>query len=263
MIHTKDLGFVVVHIPHSSFYIPEEYKKDFLITEDLLQKELAQMTDSYCDELYDAPEIKNKIIAPVSRLICDMERFRDDKHESNSKRGHGLMYTKTSTGKRLRENDQNLRNRILDEFYDPHHRCFEKAVENALKKYNKCLIIDAHSFNSKKIVKIGNLFGLPDFDIGTDKFHTPDILSYTLFNKIKELGYRPCINSPSSGAITPMKFYRKDRRVLSIMIETNRKLYMDESTLQRSSHFEKISCICRSLMLHAAHSANDYFNNNH
>lgn len=37
------------------------------------------MTDHYCDDLYDTG---GKMIRfPVSRLVCDPERFRDDSEE--------------------------------------------------------------------------------------------------------------------------------------------------------------------------------------
>ena len=35
------------------------------------------------------------------------------------------------------------------------------------------------------------------------------------------------INRPFAGSIVPMKYYRKDIRVMSVMIEINRRLYID------------------------------------
>ena len=42
----------------------------------------------------------------------------------------------------------------------------------------------------------------------------------------KKQGYEVEINSPFSGAIVPEKYYQCERRVISIMIEINRQLYM-------------------------------------
>jgi len=75
----KDYGFVVVHVPHASVAITDEYRNTILLDEKQLYKEIRRMTDLFCDELYDAPEFTNRVVAPVSRLVCDMERFRDDK----------------------------------------------------------------------------------------------------------------------------------------------------------------------------------------
>ena len=169
----KDYGFVVVHLPHTSLNIPSEYRKGILLNERRLFGEIRRMTDAFCDELYDAADFRCRIISPVSRLVCDVERFRDDDMEPRAKKGQGLMYTKTYFGRRLREDDKNLRQKILDEIYDPHHARLTEAVEKALRDYGRCLIIDGHSFGSKTIVKPGNILSLPDFDIGTDSFHTP------------------------------------------------------------------------------------------
>ena len=258
-MNTENYGSAVVHIPHASVLIPEEYKKDFLVSERVLNRELRRMTDAFCSELYDAAEFETRIIAPVSRLVCDMERFRDDKDEPNAAKGQGLMYTRTSLGRKLRENDPALREKILLEYYDKHHKQLEQAVENSLSKYGKCLVIDCHSFNSSHIVKFDNLFSMPDFDIGTDNFHTPDILADRMFSRVRELGFSARFNSPFGGCITPMKYYMKDRRVLSVMIETNRKLYMDEKTMQKNSSFEKIRSVCHELMHCAVQAAGEHF----
>ena len=45
------------------------------------------------------------------------------------------------------------------------------------------------------------------------------------------------IDSPYAGTIVPMKFYGKDRRVRSVMIEMNRALYMKEGTCEKNDFF--------------------------
>ena len=248
----KDYGFVVVHVPHASVAITDEYRNTILLDEKQLYKEIRRMTDLFCDELYDAPEFTNRVVAPVSRLVCDMERFRDDKLESRAKWGQGLMYTRTSFGRRLRHYDEHLREKILREIYDPHHQKLTDAVEEALRHYGKCLVIDGHSFNSRMIIKPDNLISFPDFDIGTDRYHTPPGLCDAVCKKVRELGYKPKVNTPFGGAITPMKFYQKSKNVFSIMFETNRKLYMNEKDMSKAGGFEKTRETCRELMLCAA-----------
>jgi len=238
-----DYGFVVVHVPHASLLIPEEYRKTILLTNEALDAELLTMTDAFCDELYFFAKAGSQIVASVSRLVCDMERFRDDKDEPCAKKGQGLMYTHTHDGRRLREYDNLLRDKILEEFYDPHHVRLTSAVDTALANYGKCLIIDGHSFYD---------VDMPDFDIGTDDFHTPPALSDILCKKLDELGYSHIKNIPYSGTITPMKHYGKDKRVMSVMIETNRKLYQKIGEIGKNSEFEKIREVCHGLIRCAA-----------
>jgi len=248
----SDYGFVVVHIPHASVDIPEQYLASILLSPAQLWREKRRMTDAFCDELYNAPEFSTRIIAKYSRFVCDVERFRDDKLEPRAKFGQGLMYTRTTLGRRLRHHDNTLRNKILRQVYDPHHESLTVAVENALNQYGHCLIIDGHSFPSLTTVKPLGIFSRPDFDIGTDSYHTPNGLRGVICNKAREFGYSVKVNTPFSGAITPMKFYQKDKRVYSIMIETNRRLYMNSKDMTKNAGFEKTREVCQTLMRSAA-----------
>ena len=248
----NDYGFVVVHVPHASILVPEEYRRTILLGEKSFQREIRRMTDAFCDELYDAPGFNNRVIAKYSRFVCDVERFRDDNLEKRAKFGQGLMYTRTRFFRRLRFYDEVLRNKILHEIYDPHHALLTEAVERALSDYGKCLIIDGHSFPARIVMKPDNIFSTPDFDIGTDSYHTPPGLCAFLCDKIRELGYSVKVNSPFSGAITPMKFYRQDKRVFSVMFEINRRLYMNEKDMTKSVDFEKTRSVCHTLMRCAA-----------
>ena len=248
----EDYGFVVVHVPHASVDIPEQFGKSILLSQAQLWREVRRMTDAFCDELYDAPEFTTRIIAKYSRFVCDVERFRDDRLEPRAKYGQGLLYTRTHLGRRLRFFDKQLRDTILSEVYDPHHDLLTAAVENALERYGKCLIIDGHSFPSLTPVKPFGIFTRPDFDIGTDSFHTPAGLREAICAKVKELGYTVKVNTPFAGAITPMKFYRNDKRVFSVMFETNRRLYMKSADMTKSAGFEKTRESCHTLMHCAA-----------
>ena len=107
---------LLIHIPHASVYIPEEERR-FCIPD--LNTELLNMTDLYTDELFGGPY--DSIRFPVSRLVCDPERFRDDASERMSAVGMGAVYTRTSSGAVLRQADAAERERILQRYYDPHH----------------------------------------------------------------------------------------------------------------------------------------------
>ena len=47
-------------------------------------------------------------------------------------------------------------------------------------------------------------------------------------SELQRLRYSSARNGPFSGTIVPLKHYRKDQRVQSLMIEINRKLYVKE-----------------------------------
>jgi N-formylglutamate deformylase len=56
------------------------------------------------------------------------------------------------------------------------------------------------------------------------------------------------INKPFAGTLIPMKFYKQDKRVESIMIEINRKLYMDESTGEKNTRYSELKSIIDGFM---------------
>ena len=49
------------------------------------------------------------------------------------------------------------------------------------------------------------------------------------------------INQPYTGTIVPLNYFQKNTNVQSLMIEVNRKLYMDQTTGKRHVGFRKLS----------------------
>ena len=231
----KNNSPILLHIPHASIIIPGVVRSRFCFQD--LDDELLKMTDRYCDQLfigYDA------VIFPLSRLVCDPERFRDDEQESMSRIGMGAVYTNTSSCETLRRIEAEERERLLQRYYDPHHRLLTAAVEAKLQTHGRCLIVDGHSFHPTPLpYEPDQAPDRPDFCIGTDPYHTPEGLAVEAMTFLNRQGFSVCKNSPYSGSLVPLKYYGKDRRVGSIMIEINRRLYMDEKG-QRSGSFSLI-----------------------
>lgn len=61
-----------------------------------------------------------------------------------------------------------------------------------------------------------------------------------LKNSFEKLGYSVGINEPFKGTIMPLKYYKQEKRVQSIMLEINRKLYMNEETGEKIERFEEL-----------------------
>ena len=219
--------------------IPDEYRKSIIMTEDELAQEIIWATDAYCDELFDVG-LGECIIAGYSRLVCDVERFRNDDLEPCAKAGNGVFYTHTVRGKRIRYENVDLKNKVLRDIYDKHHERLAILVNKMLEENEFCLIIDGHSFPNDPI--LGD--DLPDFCIGTEDFHTPDILIDVAMKVIESAGYSVEINRPFSGSIVSSEHYKVDKRVMSVMIEVNKKLYLEDGTLIRSKEFERIKAVC-------------------
>lgn len=229
----------ILHIPHNSTLIPNEYRNLFLLDEEELKNELLRMTDLYTDKLFDFPA--PKLIFPVSRLVCDVERFRDRSQESMTQRGMWVCYSRTSSMTPLKEVTSEHVQEILFKYYDPHHERLTCMVDEMLLEKNCCTLIDCHSFPSKKLpYEMCPDIPRPSICLGTDEYHTPPALTMMFADYFRGLGYSVGIDHPFSGTLVPIKHYRREPRVRSIMIEVNRRLYINEKTCERLPAFEKL-----------------------
>ena len=215
------------------------------------------MTDAYTDELFPKTSVEaDRVIFPISRLVCDVERFPSDEAEPMSRRGMGAIYTRTSLGGVLRtEPDPSERQSLLDRWYRPHHLTLERIVNNVVAGSGRCLIVDCHSFPSVALpYELDQSKYRADICIGTDSFHTPSLVRDATVAAAEKAGYSVTVNAPFSGALVPLSSYRNDQRILSVMIEVNRRIYMDEQTGLKKPTFQQTSVLVGKLIAAAAES---------
>tara|TARA_A100001015_G_scaffold45478_1_gene50168 strand:- start:265 stop:1023 length:759 start_codon:yes stop_codon:yes gene_type:complete len=220
---------IVLHLPHASTFIPEDLRDDFLLSDEELEEELNRITDHATDVIFQKAFSEAKaIVFPVSRLVVDPERFSDGSQEPMSQVRMGVTYTRGPLRQPLREQPtEGKRQELLERYYIPHHQKLTDAVEESLFANDHCLIIDGHSFPALPMPYELNQRALrPDFCLGTDDFHTSEELVERVEKELQSLGYSTARDQPFSGTIVPMKHYRKDQRVQSLMIEINRWLYL-------------------------------------
>jgi len=138
---------------------------------------------------------------------------------------------------------------LLARFYEPHHETLEAATENVLRATGRCLIIDGHSFPCDPLPSdLDQDQERPDICIGTDTFHTPAQLVDEAVAAFVARGLEVTVNHPYAGAIVPARFYQRDERVTAVMIEVNRRLYMDEATGEKAAGFARTRAIVQSVL---------------
>jgi len=230
---------MVLHIPHASTHIPSRFSDFFVLSKDDLERELILLTDAHTDELFEHPDFP-AIRFPYSRLLVDVERFRDDTKEPMFQVGMGKIYMRTAEGKPLKRELSAGETDSLVALYDAHHSEFTRLVQEELADGGSSIIVDCHSFPSFYLTWLNKRETLlPDFCIGSDPFHTPENLVQEIQKVISALGYSVEVNWPFSGSIVPSPHHEKTKNVRSIMIEVNRKLYMNELTGDKTSGFER------------------------
>ena len=224
---------VILHVPHSSRFIPADVRSELLLSDSELLDELNFMTDSRTDEIALAATEKSLLkpwlfINRFSRLVIDPERFPDDREIMN-KVGMGAVYRKTSSGADLRSPEFGGEKALLDAYFHPYAKALEELVTNRLEQVGSTTIIDVHSYRPEQHVNaVNHGQKRPAMCIGTDEFHTPLRLSDAARASFSGLG-DVFENEPYAGTYVPLKYYGLDNRVSSIMMETRANTFLDDA----------------------------------
>ncbi|HNR14727.1 MAG TPA: N-formylglutamate amidohydrolase [Thermodesulfobacteriota bacterium] len=213
-------------------------REQLLLDNDELQHELLRMTDAYTDELFSVPSGQS-VIFPLSRLVVDVERFPNDDDEPMAKVGMGAVYTKTSDGRSLRRPLSSEERGILMQEYRAHHEMLRKLVLEEISTCSCALIVDCHSFPSTPLpCDQDQRVPRPDFCVGTVKHSTPEHIITVALKALSTSGFTVALNAPYAGSMLPLECSEeKDPHIMTIMIEVNRQLYMDEATGEKKDTF--------------------------
>jgi len=237
--------WLVLHVPHDSLVVPDSVRSQFLLDDSELKVELDRMTDHHTLALFADQTSEAQVVrAPVSRLVVDMERFPSDEDEPMAARGMGAVYSLTSHLLPLRRPlVAEEREKLMQDYYHPHHAHLECAVDRALERHGQCLVLDCHSFPSKALpYELADPASTrPEICIGSDDFHTSPELAEAFFSAFERAGSVVKLNDPFAGALVPNSRFRRDKRVAAIMVEVNRQLYMHEPTGERLPDFHRVA----------------------
>ena len=222
---------VVLHVPHSSRIIPPQVREAILLSDEQLEIELDELTDSHTD-LLATQSIVNLDKKPwifrnkLSRLVIDPERFPDEREVMNQV-GMGAVYLKTSTGLALR--DESFDNKpLITEVFQPYAHSFTNLISELLQANGYVLIIDVHSYRVKQHPNaVNHGQARPAICLGTDKFHTPEWLSKVATECFSPIG-DVIQNQPYAGTYVPLDYYGSEPAVLSIMLECRADQLVDE-----------------------------------
>ena len=241
---------VVIHVPHSSTFIPAKLIPEFLLTPPQLAIEAQLMADIHTDKLalavYEQAAKKPWLfINRTSRLVVDPERFPDDTEVMN-KVGMGVVYTKTSDQKPLRGANEAKRLELVSQYFEPYSRALEQLVDEIFTRHGSATIIDLHSYAVEPLGYEINKHGpRPNICLGVDEFHTLAELASLAHECFADLG-TVGVNSPFAGTYVPLKFYGTEPKVQSIMLEIRKDTYgLGESSDKFNDTVSAISSLLR------------------
>ncbi len=246
---------LVFDSPHSGI----DYPDDFRFSCDLATLRMAE--DIYVDELYGtAPDHGATLIGalfPRSYLDCNRDLFDIDEKLFDEKwPGDISPGEKTKLGmglvRRLARADlpvysrkltiAEVQNRIST-YYEPYHAELQEAVDRLHRKFGAVWHINCHSMQAEG----GGMSSDPgnkraDFVLGDRDGTTcePELTDF-VFRVLKGRGYEVKINDPYKGVELVRRHGRPAENRHSLQIEANRRLFMNEKTLEKTDNFTQVA----------------------
>ncbi|WP_436739714.1 N-formylglutamate amidohydrolase [Streptomyces sp. BBFR102] len=220
---------VLLHVPHSSRAVPPEVRRELLLDDAALVRELDLMTDAHTAELAAlatalAPRTPWRFVNGLSRLVVDPERFPDDR-EAMASSGMGTVYTRTAHRAPLRPDGFDPAP-LLDRYFHPYAEAMAEAVQDRLDATGRAVILDVHSYPAQALpYELPPTAPRPPVCLGTDAFHTPPALTAHARTAFGDTSER---DSPFAGAYVPLRFHGTDTRVTALMLELRRDTYLTE-----------------------------------
>ena len=171
------------------------------------------------------------VVNRLSRLVVDQERFPDEGADEMESVGMGAVYTATSDGEVLRDLDEGQRDAMIAEFFRPYASTVAGLVGEVVEAHGRGVIVDVHSYPREPLAyEPGPGDERPQVCIGTDPTHTPAWLARTVAEVAAARGLTTATNTPFRGAYVPLDRYRRDDRVMAVMLKIRRDTYLDEAS---------------------------------
>ena len=206
---------IVLNIPHASINgVFDPKYGGWPCNQYFVNNCLNRWTDWYTDFLFSTlSEQKDvsTVVFPYSRFVCDAERLENDPLEEI---GQGIIYKEYGNHKRNDMTEKQIKETLR--LWEQHQKSLKKHIKSP-----NTVLIDCHSFPSD----------LSDCNIcigHNDDWSYNGKIVNGIVKIFKSRGYTVEINKPFSNSITPQMPFP----YTSIMIEVNKRVYMNESTLR-------------------------------
>mgnify|MGYP000128969263 FL=1 len=265
--HLPGSSALVLDSPHSG----TQYPADFMFSCEALT--LRRAEDTHVEKLYDFANGLGAhwVEAHFPRSYLDANRNTteiddtlldapwpgaietDAKVMSKIRLGKGLIWRTTDDG-------LPIYNRLLSvaeveariaKCWQPYHAAVASSIDAAYAQHGYSIHINCHSMPA---IASSNATDFPgeahaDFVVGDRDGTTANpLLSKLVCSFLESLGYRVAYNHPYKGVELVKRYSNPAAQQHSIQLEINRKLYMDESTLEMTTGFAPLKLHLHSLV---------------
>jgi N-formylglutamate deformylase len=246
---------LVLDSPHSGHDFPPDFNA--IVSE----AELRESEDCYVDELYAAAhELGAPLLAAsLPRTYLDPNRHAGDvdleliegswpweyRPSGKARIGKSLIWRTLEDGRPIyarRLSPETVRGRI-ERVHTPYHLALQQLIDFSFKKFGKSYHINCHSMRCVAGRQSDDGAGSvrPDFVLG-DRDGTTCDPRFTEFvrSTLAGMGYNVKVNDPYKG-VELVRAYSDPRTGRhSLQIEINKRLYMNEKTLEKTAGFARL-----------------------
>jgi len=258
---------LVLDSPHSGTRYPEDFRHV------VDRATLRRAEDTHVEKLYDfAPALGVAWIeAHFPRSYLDANRdlteidvgmlagewadpvATDPKVLSKVRLGKGLIWRCTDEGEPLYDAPlpvDEVRARIA-QCWQPYHAAVQDAIEAAHARHGYSIHINCHSMPSVAGVYATEFPGVahPDFVVGNrDETTSGGALARLVVEHLAQAGHSAAYNHPYKGVELVRRYGDPAAHRHSIQLEINRRLYMDERTLEPHEGFGALKALLESMV---------------
>jgi N-formylglutamate amidohydrolase len=248
---------LVVEVPHAGLSVDATTLSTLLAPASALGRD----ADLFVDELFaNAPSVGAALlIAHSSRYVVDLNRAETDVDalavEGGSARvsPHGLIWRTTTEGRSALSGPlpRAELERRLKTYYRPYHTELRHLLDARVRKFGHALLLCAHSMPSRG--RDGHRDpGRERADVvpgSRGRTSAAGALIDLVDRTVREAGFSIAHDQPYRGGFSTGHYGRPDEGVHAVQIELNRRLYMNEITLERrSADFERLREFCTELV---------------
>ena len=246
---------LVLDSPHSGHLFPDDFNAA------VSEAELREGEDCYVDELYaGGPEIGAPLLAALwPRTYLDPNRHAGDidldlmegpwpgeyRPSGKAKVGKALIWRTLEDGRPIyarKLTPEAVRKRI-GEFHVPYHESIKKLLGETHARFGRVYHINCHSMRSVAGRQSEDREGSvrADFVLG-DRDGSSCDPAFTEFVRaaLAARGYQVKVNDPYKGVELVRAYSAPKAGRHSLQIEISKRLYMDESTLERNGGFHSL-----------------------
>jgi len=256
--------------PHSGRHYPDDFLSCICVPE----IDLRRTEDAFIDELFSASVLQGAVLlkANYPRSYVDLNRSANElDHDMFSDglprpagrptahvlAGLGCLPRISAAGAqiyagKLRRAEGEAR---LTEIHDVYHHQLRSELKRMQNRSGHAILIDCHSMPSTQPGRKA----LPDIVLG-DRFGSScsPRLTHRVERSLRQSGLSLSRNAPYAGGYTTRTYGQPKYGVHALQIELNRRLYMDEETVEKSPDFPELKAILDQLISDIISCATDF-----